>query len=78
MSQPSHAPPTRADLEALPSGVKGEIIDGVLYAMTRPRPKHQALGTRLRPVEQPVDLLPSASRRRIPIAFVALLRCLLT
>lgn len=47
MSQPSHAPPTRADLEALPTGVKGEIIDGVLYAMTRPRPKHQALGTRL-------------------------------
>ncbi|HEY4117366.1 MAG TPA: Uma2 family endonuclease [Byssovorax sp.] len=30
-----------ADLEALPRGVKGEIIEGVLYTMTRPRPRHQ-------------------------------------
>lgn len=29
--------PTRADLEALPAAVKGEIIEGVLYTMTRPR-----------------------------------------
>jgi Uma2 family endonuclease len=35
---PGHA--TRADLEALPPGVKGEIIDGVLYTMPRPRPRH--------------------------------------
>jgi Uma2 family endonuclease len=27
--------------------MKGEIIDGVLYAMTRPRPKHQAVGARI-------------------------------
>ena len=34
-------PPTRADLDALPPHIKGEIIDGVLYAMTRPRGVHQ-------------------------------------
>jgi Uma2 family endonuclease len=33
--------PTLADLEALPPGVKGEIIEGVLYTMTRPRARHQ-------------------------------------
>ena len=32
---------TMADLEALPESVKGELIDGVLYAMTRPRMQHQ-------------------------------------
>ncbi|CAN5898426.1 Uma2 family endonuclease [soil metagenome] len=48
MSQPVRpAPPSRADLDALPANVKGEIIDGVLYAMTRPRPKHQAIGARI-------------------------------
>jgi Uma2 family endonuclease len=29
-----------ADLEALPENVKGEIIDGVLYTLPRPRPRH--------------------------------------
>lgn len=38
-------PPTLADLDALPSGVKGEILDGVLYTMTRPRARHQAVGS---------------------------------
>jgi Uma2 family endonuclease len=33
-------PATLADLEALPEHVKGEIIDGVLYTMARPRPVH--------------------------------------
>ena len=48
MSQPVRpVPPTRADLDALPANVKGEIIDGVLYAMTRPRPKYQAVGARI-------------------------------
>lgn len=32
-----------ADLEALPAHMKGELIDGVLYAMTRPRAPHQEL-----------------------------------
>ena len=35
-----HAP-TLADIDALPPHMKGEIIDGVFYAMTRPRGFHQ-------------------------------------
>jgi Uma2 family endonuclease len=31
---------TRADLEALPDNVVGEIIEGVLYTSPRPRPVH--------------------------------------
>lgn len=34
-------PATLADLEALPATMKGELIEGVLYAMTRPRAAHQ-------------------------------------
>jgi Uma2 family endonuclease len=33
-------PATLADLEVLPPHLEGELIDGVLYAMTRPRPAH--------------------------------------
>jgi Uma2 family endonuclease len=33
--------PTLADLDALPPGIVGEIIDGVLYTMTKPRARHQ-------------------------------------
>lgn len=33
--------PTLADLDALPPGIKGEIIEGVLHTMTRPRAPHQ-------------------------------------
>jgi len=44
--------PTLADLDALPANVKGEIIEGVLYTMTRPRGHHQhvalAVGSELR------------------------------
>lgn len=43
--QPVRKPPTLADLEALPLGVKGEIIEGVLYTMTRPRAVHQRTST---------------------------------
>src|SRR5690242_21716819 len=39
--EPARKVPTMADLEALPPGVKGEIIEGVLYTMTRPRSTHQ-------------------------------------
>ena len=36
---------TLADLESLPEGVKGELIDGVLYTQVRPHASHQdALG----------------------------------
>ena len=38
-------PATLADLEGLPEGVKGELIDGVLYTQARRRAAHQdALG----------------------------------
>lgn len=37
---PLKRPATMADLEALPETVKGEIIDGVLYAWPRPRSRH--------------------------------------
>lgn len=40
-------PATLADLEALPADVKGELIDGVLYAMTRPRGPHQSVAGRV-------------------------------
>jgi Uma2 family endonuclease len=33
--------PTLADLDALPPGMVGEIIEGVLYTMTKPRVRHQ-------------------------------------
>jgi Uma2 family endonuclease len=39
---PARRAPTIADLDALPSNIKGEIIEGVLYTMTRPRGPHQA------------------------------------
>lgn len=40
-------PATLADLEALPSSVKGEIIDGVLYTQARPRARHARIATRI-------------------------------
>jgi len=43
MSEAARRLPTLADLEALPPGMKGEIIEGVLYTMTRPRARHQRL-----------------------------------
>ena len=38
-------PPTLADLDALPPGIVGEIIEGVLYTMTKPRARHQRTTT---------------------------------
>lgn len=40
---PARKKPTLEDLDALPRDVKGEIIDGVLYTMARPRARHQWL-----------------------------------
>jgi len=40
-TKPSPRTPTLADLDALPPGVVGEIIEGVLYTMTKPRMPHQ-------------------------------------
>ena len=42
---PGRKAPTLSDLEALPPGVKGEIIEGVLYTTTRPRGRHQHTST---------------------------------
>ena len=43
-TKPSRKPPTLADLDALPPGIVGEIIEGVLYTMTKPRMRHQIIG----------------------------------
>src|SRR5215475_4465006 len=40
-TKPRPKPATLADLEALPPELRGEIIEGVLYTMTRPRARHQ-------------------------------------
>ncbi|MRG97992.1 Uma2 family endonuclease [Polyangium spumosum] len=40
-------PATYADLEALPPGVKGEIIEGVLYTQPRPRGGHARVSSSL-------------------------------
>jgi Uma2 family endonuclease len=45
VTEPAHRIPTLADLDALPAHIKGEIIEGVLYTMTRPRGRHQRTGT---------------------------------
>jgi hypothetical protein len=39
-TKPSMNPPTLEDLDALPPGIVGEIIEGVLYTMTKPRMRH--------------------------------------
>ena len=41
MPDPAPKRATLADLEALPEGMVGELIQGVLYTMARPRPRHQ-------------------------------------
>src|SRR3954451_8107117 len=43
-TKPSPKAPTLADLDALPPGIVGEIIEGVLYTMTKPRMRHQRTG----------------------------------
>lgn len=49
-------PATLADLEALPAEVKGEIIEGVLYTMPRPRIRHsRAAGAIFRQLSGPYD-----------------------
>jgi Uma2 family endonuclease len=40
-TKPSPRASTLADLDALPPGIVGEIIEGVLYTMTKPRIRHQ-------------------------------------
>ena len=54
MSEAARRLPTLADIEALPPGMKGEIIEGALYTMTRPRARHQhmnvSIGSKLGPI----------------------------
>ena len=38
---------TYADIEALPEGVRGEIINGALYTHPRPSPRHSIVATSL-------------------------------
>jgi Uma2 family endonuclease len=53
----STKPPTLADLDALPAGIVGEIIEGVLYTMTKPRMRHQRTGLGIgRELSGPFDL----------------------
>ena len=40
-TKPSPRAPTLADIDALPPGIVGEIIEGVLYTTTKPRIRHQ-------------------------------------
>jgi Uma2 family endonuclease len=50
-------PATYADLQALPEGVKGEIIDGELFVQPRPRPAHaRAATTIVSDIQGPYDL----------------------
>jgi Uma2 family endonuclease len=46
-TKPSPKAPTLADLDALPPGIVGEIIEGVLYTMTKPRMRHQRATLRI-------------------------------
>ncbi len=45
VTKPVSRLPTLADLDALPPGMIGEIIEGVLYTMTKPRMPHQRTTT---------------------------------
>ncbi len=40
MVEPARKRDTRAELDALPEGVVGELIEGVLYTFPRRRPRH--------------------------------------
>ena len=56
-ARPLGRPATYADLQALPEGVKGEIIDGELYVQPRPRATHaRAEATIVRDIQGPFDL----------------------
>jgi Uma2 family endonuclease len=40
-------PPVYADIETLPSHLRGEIVGGELYVLPRPRPRHAKVATSL-------------------------------
>ena len=47
MAEPAKHQATYADIEALPEGVRGEIINGALYTHPRPSPRHSIVATSL-------------------------------
>ncbi len=47
MTSPAKRPATYADIEALPPGVTGEIINGVLHTQPRPATRHVSAAHRL-------------------------------
>ncbi len=47
MAQPASREPTYEDIVALPRGVTGQILFGVLYTSPRPAPKHAQAATTL-------------------------------
>ena len=56
MAESARKRATRAELDALPANVVGELIKGVLYAQPRPRPRHQrAAGRLFSDLEGPFD-----------------------
>ena len=56
-TKPSPRAPTLADLDALPPGIVGEIINGVLYTMTKPLARHQRTMTGIgSSVGEPFDM----------------------
>lgn len=56
MAEPALKRATLADLDALPESMTGELIQGVLYAMARPRLRHQrAAGHIFSDVSGPYD-----------------------
>jgi len=56
-TKPGSRAPTLADLDALPPGIVGEIINGVPYTMTKPRARHQRTMTGIgSSVGEPFDM----------------------
>jgi Uma2 family endonuclease len=47
MAEPAKRKATYADIEALPEGVRGEIIHGALYTHPRPAPRHNSVASAL-------------------------------
>jgi Uma2 family endonuclease len=57
MTAPAKRPATFADIEALPPGITGEIINGVLYTQARPVTRNIKAGQRLaRHLEGPFEI----------------------
>lgn len=59
LERPLGRPATRADLDALPPHLRGEIIDGALYVQPRPRAIHANVeASILEAVRGPIGIVP--------------------